>query len=87
MAQTPTANFNTEVDRVVLKITSWLEKHPPEAPKPLTLSREEALWLLAEIEGGREAFGAIVDSNEVLLARVASMQGTINTLTSMRNRG
>jgi hypothetical protein len=85
MLQIPTAKTNPEVDRIVEKMSRWLAATPPEAQKPFPLTRDEVQWLLAEIEGGREAFGTIVESNTGLRSRVATMQGTINTLMSMRN--
>ncbi len=84
MAQTLTAQTNPEVDRIVDKMTRWLADTTAEAPEPLLLSRTEVQWLLAEIEGGREAFGTIVQNNMGLKSRVATMQGTIDTLMSMR---
>lgn len=84
MPQIPTAQTNPEVDRIVQKMSRWLAATPPGAPKPFPLNRDEVQWLLAEIEGGREAFGTIVESNTGLRSRVATMQGTINTLMSMR---
>lgn len=84
MAQNSTARTNPEVDRIVDKITRWLAKTPLEAKKPLPLTREKVQWLVAEIEGGREAFGTIVDNNAGLKSRMNTMQGTIDTLMSMR---
>ena len=84
MAQNSTARTNPEVDRIVDKMTRWLAKTPLEAKKPLPLTREEVQWLVAEIEGGREAFGTIVDNNAGLKSRMNTMQGTIDTLRSMR---
>ena len=84
MAQTPTAQTNPEVDRIVEKLSRWLSNTPADAKTRLSLSREESQWLRAEIEGGREAFGAIVDSNTALRERVATMQASINTLMTMR---
>lgn len=84
MAQNSTARTNPEVDRIVDKMTRWLAKTPLEAKKPLPLNREEVQWLVAEIEGGREAFGTIVDNNAGLKSRMNTMQGTIDTLMSMR---
>lgn len=84
MAQNSTARTNPEVDRIVDKMTRWLAKTPLEAKKPLPLTREEVQWLVAEIEGGREAFGTIVDNNAGLKSRMNTMQGTIDTLLSMR---
>ena len=84
MAQNSTARTNPEVDRIVDKMTRWLAKTPLEAKKPLPLTREEVQWLVAEIEGGREAFGTIVDNNAGLKSRMNTMQGTIDTLISMR---
>lgn len=70
MAQNSTARTNPEVDRIVDKMTRWLAKTPLEAKKPLPLTREEVQWLVAEIEGGREAFGTIVDNNAGLKSRM-----------------
>lgn len=84
MAQNPTAQTNPEVDRIVDKMTRWLAKTPLEAKKPLSLTREEVQWLVAEIEGGREAFGTLVNKNAGLKTRMNTMQGTIDTLRSMR---
>ncbi len=85
MPPPPSAQTNPEVDRIVEKMTRWLAATPPEATKPFPLTRAEVQWVLAEIEGGREAFGTIVESNTGLRSRVATMQGTIHTLMSMRN--
>lgn len=84
MAQNSTARTNPEVDRIVDKMSRWLAKTPLEAKKPLFLTREEVQWLVAEIEGGREAFGTIVNNNAGLKSRMNTMQGTIDTLMSMR---
>ena len=84
MPQTPTAKTNSEVDRIVERMTSWLAKTPIEAKKPFSLSHEEVQWLVAEIEGGREAFGTLVDNNAGLKSRMNTMQGTIDTLMAMR---
>lgn len=84
MPQIPTAKTNPEVDRIVEKMSRWLAATPPEAQKPFPLTRDEVQWLLAEIEGGREAFGTIVESNAGLKSRIETMQGTINTFMSMR---
>lgn len=84
MAKTPAAQTNPEVDRIVDKLTRWLADTPADATEPCPLSREEVKWLLAEIEGGREAFGTIVQNNMGLKTRVATMQGTIDTFMSMR---
>ena len=84
MAQPPAAQTNPEVDRIVDKMTRWLAATPPEAQKPFPLTRAEVQWVLAEIEGGREAFGTIVQNNMGLRSRMATMQGTIDTLMSMR---
>lgn len=84
MAQTPPPQTNPEVDRLVARMSKWIGETTPESTKRLTLSREDAQWLLAEIEGGREAFGTIVQANAGLRARVATMQHTIDILNSMR---
>ena len=38
---------------------------------PVSLSRKDAKWLLAEIDGGREAFAALVDANALLRREIA----------------
>lgn len=49
----------------------------------VTLSREDAGWLLAEIDGGREAFGAVVQKKNGLEQQVKQMRRTIDDLSAL----
>lgn len=55
----------------------------------ISLSREVASWLLAEIDGGREAFGALVEKIRILSESLAQLQSnhaaTLNVLSRLRN--
>lgn len=42
----------------------------------IALSRDDADWLLAEIDGGREAFGAVVQQKKELEQTVKQMRRT-----------
>lgn len=46
----------------------------------LTLTQAEVGWLLAEIEGGRDAFAAIVQQNQQLRQKVASQEQSLQDL-------
>lgn len=52
----------------------------------ITLSHKEADWLLAEIDGGREAFGTVVQQKKGLEQRVAQLQRSVDTLLAMRGK-
>lgn len=65
-----------EVDLVI----SRLRQMDGEA---ITLSRLDAEWLLAEIDGGREAFGAVVQQKRELKQKVGQMQRAIDDLSDM----
>lgn len=73
-----------EVDRVVERMKVFLDNTGPDGPKRFSMSREDVQWVVAEIEGGREAFGTLVDTNACMRSRAATMQMTIDTLMSMR---
>lgn len=49
----------------------------------ITLSRDDVRWLLAEIEGGREAFGTLVQQKKGLEQQVAQMRRTIDDLSAL----
>lgn len=49
----------------------------------VTLSRNDAQWLLAEIDGGREAFGAVVQKKNGLEQQVKQMRRTIDDLSAL----
>lgn len=49
----------------------------------VSLSREDVEWLLAEIEGGMEAFGAVVQQKNDLEQKVKKMQRTIDDLSAL----
>ena len=68
-----------EVDRVIARLRQL-------DTQLVTLSHEEVRWLLAEIEGGREAFDTVVRQKKGLEQQVARMQRTIDDLLAMRGR-
>lgn len=84
MANTTTSETNPEVDRLCARLSNWLAKTAPDGTGRLTLDRADVQWLLAEIEGGREAFATVVQNAAGLRDRMANMQRTIDTLMSMR---
>lgn len=49
----------------------------------VTLSRNDTQWLLAEIDGGREAFGAVVQKKNGLEQQVKQMRRTIDDLSAL----
>lgn len=51
--------------------------------KSVTLSSQDAEWLMAEIDGGREAFGVVVQKKRELEQKVQQMQRTITDLSRM----
>lgn len=63
-----------EVDQVLAR----LRQVDDEA---ITLSQNDARWLLAEIDGGREAFGTLVQQKKGLEQQVAQMRRTIDDLS------
>lgn len=68
-----------EVDQVLARLRRMTEK-------PISLSPQEARWLLAEIDGGREAFGTLVLQQTGLEEQVRQMRRTIDDLLAMRGR-
>lgn len=68
-----------EVDRVLTRL-----RHMTEAP--ITLSQDDARWLLAEIDGGREAFGILVLQKTGLEGQVRRLQRTVDDMLSMRGK-
>lgn len=54
----------------------------------IRLSRENASWLLAEIDGGREAYGDLIEKNRVLSENLGQLQSnhtaTLNVLSRLR---
>lgn len=55
----------------------------------ISLSREGASWLLAEIDGGREAYAALIEKNRDLAEGLAQLQSihavTLSVLSRLRN--
>ena len=84
MAEALTPKTQPEVDRIVERMKAFLDNPGPDGPKRLSMSREDVRWVVAEIEGGREAFGTLVQTNAGMRTRAATMQSTIDTLMSMR---
>ena len=84
MAEALTPKTQPEVDRIVERMKAFLDNPCPDGPKRLSMSREDVRWVVAEIEGGREAFGTLVQTNAGMRTRAATMQSTIDTLMSMR---
>ena len=84
MAEALSQKTNPEVDRIVERMKAFLDYTGLSGPKRLSLSREDVQWVVAEIEGGREAFGTLVQTNASMRSRAATMQSTIDTLMSMR---
>lgn len=83
---TVTTTSVPEVDRILPRMSDWLERTTPEGKTKLAFSREDVQWLLGEIEGGREAFGALVETNAGLRNEVGRMRQTIDTLMAMRGK-
>jgi len=52
----------------------------------VTISGKDAEWLLAEIEGGREAFATLVQQKVDLAQQVSTMRRTIDDLLAMRGK-
>jgi len=82
---------NPEVDRAIDAVYAALAAPDngdgaDEDDGLVTLSRSDVRLMLAEIEGGREAFGTLVDRNAALREKTAAMRRTIDSL-SMAMRG
>lgn len=77
MADTPKAL--SEVDQVLARLRQM-------DGDSVTLSREDAGWLLAEIDGGREAFGTLVQQKKGLEQQVTQMRRTIDDLSGLLRR-
>lgn len=75
-----------EFDRILSRMSDWLERTTPEGKAKLAFSRQDTQWLLGEIEGGREAFGVLMDTNAGLRNEVGRMRQTIDTLMAMRGK-
>lgn len=70
-------NTLSELDQVV----SRLRRMNSDS---ITLSQDDVWWLLAEIDGGREAFSALIQQKKVLSHQVVQLQRTIDDLLAMR---
>lgn len=68
----------SEVDQILSRLRG--------VPDKTTLSRQDVGWLLAEIDGGREAFGAVVEQKREMVQKAARMQRTIDDLLEMNKR-
>lgn len=73
---TDTSKALAEVDQVIARLRQM-------NGDSVTLSREDARWLLAEIDGGREAFGAVVRKKNGLEQQVKQMRRTIDDLSAL----
>lgn len=77
MTATPSGNQTVpEVDLVLARL-----RHMDA--ESIVLSREDAGWLLAEIDGGREAFGTLVQQKKGLEQQVGQMRRTIDDLSAL----
>lgn len=65
-----------EVDQVLARLRQV-------GDEAITLSQNDARWLLAEIDGGREAFGTLVQKKKGLEQQVAQMRRTIDDLSAL----
>lgn len=70
---------STEVDQAIARISKALAG----GAATLRVAADDIKWLLAEIEGGREAFGTIVGQKNALRAEVANLRRTIQSLQAM----
>ncbi len=75
-----------DVDRVIGRLKKWMETTSARSDLggKISLSRDEVKWLLGEIEGGREAFGVLVDQKRQLSQTTQQMRRTIDSLSSPR---
>lgn len=67
----------SEVDQILSRLRGM-------SAKTMTLSRQDVDWLLAEIDGGREAFDAVVQQKKGLEQQSLQMRRTIDDLLAMR---
>lgn len=65
-----------EVDQAITRLRQMVGES-------VTLSSQDAEWLLAEIDGGREAFGVVVQQKRELEQKVGQMRRTIDDLSNM----
>lgn len=69
-----------EVDRVLTQVRAT----PPGAT--VTLARDDLDWLVVEVEGGRDAFGTLIETNAGLRQEVGRLRRTVDTMIAMRNK-
>lgn len=74
MADTP--QTVPEVDQILARLRQM-------GGDSVALSQADARWLLAEINGGREAFGTLVQQKKGLEQQVAQMRRTIDDLSAL----
>ena len=65
-----------EVDQVLARLRQV-------GDNSITLSLDDVRWLLAEIDGGREAFGAVVQKKNGLEQQAKQMRRTIDDLSAL----
>lgn len=83
MSTTTPSAINPEVDSVCVRMANWVTDTAEDEKTTFALTRTEVQWLLAEVEGGREAFGTVVRKAACLRKQIAEMQKTIDTLMSI----
>lgn len=62
-----------------------LRKQLSAGADPVVLDQCDANWLLAEIDGGRDSFAVVVDSNRSIRGDLARLRQTVDMLISMRD--
>lgn len=71
-----TAPTLPEVDQVLARLRQM-------SGDSVTLSLNDARWLLAEIDGGRASFGTLVQQKKALEQQVEKMRCTIDDLSAL----
>lgn len=73
-----------EPQKTVREVDLVLERLRQMTGETISLSQQEAEWLLAEIDGGREAFGVLAQKNQELQQDKTQMRRTIDDLLAAR---
>ncbi|WP_432263109.1 hypothetical protein [Cupriavidus sp. TMH.W2] len=87
MSHTPGPQTTHELDRILRRLRSLIDASAKGEKEThcVRISLDDVRWLLAEIDGGREAFAAIVEQKVAALSRISALERTVDSLLSMRN--
>ena len=87
MKKMPQAGLGpAQTNAALLRLKARICQAPPFDTTDISISKEDAEWLAAEIEGGREAFQAVVERKKQAELRVKNLEQTVESMLALRDR-